>query len=88
MSAKIASDGDVDARFWMANASSIDLENDACTVVNCLDVVIYLPDKSTFLNEVHTVLEPGGLCRIYGPRTARIQPTARSRAIQGLSSPA
>lgn len=50
----------ITAEFWVADASSSGLEDGACAIVTCLDVLLYLPDKPTFLKEMHRILESGG----------------------------
>lgn len=59
---KNASGSEVAAsRFWVADASSTELEPNACALVTCLDVLLYFPDKLAVLKEIHRILEPKGL---------------------------
>lgn len=46
--------------FWVADAVSTGAEDASYALVVCLDVLIYLSDKSAAMNETARVLAPGG----------------------------
>lgn len=51
----------IEAKFWVADATSIDLLDASCAVVTCLDVMLYFPDKLAVVQEIRRVLQPGGV---------------------------
>lgn len=52
---------DLDAKFWVADATSTGLPTSSCSVVVCLDVMLYFPEKKAALAEICRVLRPGGI---------------------------
>lgn len=66
MSRKLAAELGVDnAKFQVADAARLPFEDGFFDVVNCCDILSYIPDTSAVLSEVRRVLKPGGVvhCR-------------------------
>lgn len=57
--------GASNARFEVADVAALPFEDGFFDVVNCCDVLAYIPDTSAALSEVWRVLKPGGVvhCR-------------------------
>lgn len=53
------------ATFQVADAASLPFEDGFFDVVNCCDILAYVPDTSAVMSEVRRVLKPGGVvhCR-------------------------
>lgn len=56
-----ASNRKANAQFWVADASSTELQDQACAVVTCFDVLLYMPNQVAVVKEIHRILKPGGL---------------------------